>query len=268
MEDELREVEFPHVSLSSKIDQEPDVKVNVDIEIIKPKAMFNKTQNSGRSYQCFKSCLTKDELIRLITDEVKIEGDQMIILINVINQASLSETQEERSEQKLEEIKSELKNLCIEIESKGLAECKQTDITSHKIEITDDKPIRHRVRPVPYHCRDEFHQIIKDQLAAGIIRPSKSATCSPVNLVLKEDGSLRLTIDYRKVNNATVPDSYPLPRIDDIIAQLAKNKHFSKIDLANGYYKVKMHPDSVKFTMVEERNQRAKRKRRQIHETK
>ena len=114
--------------------------------------------------------------------------------------------------------------------------------------MTDNKPIRHKVRPVPYHCRKEFEQIIKDQLQAGIIRPSTSATCSPVNLVLKEDGSLRLTIDYRKVNNATLPDPYPLPRIDDIIARLAKNKFFSKIDLANGYYQIKMHRDSIKFT--------------------
>ena len=66
--------------------------------------------------------------------------------------------------------------------------------------------------------------------------------------MLKEDGSLRLTIDYRKVNNATLPDPYPLPRIDDIIARLAKNKFFSKIDLANGYYQIKMHKDSIKFT--------------------
>ena len=69
-----------------------------------------------------------------------------------------------------------------------------------------------------------------------------------MNLVLKEVGSLRLTIDYTKVNNATEPDPYPLPRIDDIIARLAKNKIFSKIDLANGYYQVKMHPNSIKYT--------------------
>ena len=112
----------------------------------------------------------------------------------------------------------------------------------------DTKPIKHKLRPIPYHCKKEFEQIKKDQLAAGIIQPSKAATCSLVNLVLKEDGSLRLTIDYRKINNATEPDPYPLPRIDDIIARLAKNKVFSKIDLANGCYQVKMHPESIKYT--------------------
>ena len=91
-------------------------------------------------------------------------------------------------EKRAEEIRSELKRVCIGIESKGLAECQQTDITSHEINVMDTKAIRHKVRPVPYHCRKEFEQIIKDQLAAGIIRPSDSSTCSSVNLVLKEDG--------------------------------------------------------------------------------
>ena len=77
------------------------------------------------------------------------------------------------------------------------------------MKITDTKPIQHKIRPVPYHCRKEFEQIIKDQLAAGIIQPGKSSTCSPVNLVIKEDGSLRITIDYREIINATEPDPYP-----------------------------------------------------------
>ena len=187
----------------------------------------------------YNTCMRKQELLQLINEEIKLDNEQQI---NVVEQATRVESQQdieihEDWETKKEEIRSELKKICIEIESKGLAECRLTDITSHKIEITDNKPIRHKVRPVPYHCRKKFEQIIKDQWAAGII--SLSATCSPVNLVLKEDGSLRLTIDYRKVNNATLPDPnpYPLPRIDDIIARLAKNRFFSKIDLAKAIIK-------------------------------
>ena len=179
----------------------------------------------------------------------------MINFVEILNQASLSKvehdkdsarlqsspelfcgeviknkiSEEEEYCNKFEEVRAELRRICIEIESKELAECKQTAIKSHKIVMKDTKPIKHKISPVPYHCREEFHQIIKDKLAAGIIRPSNSATWSPVNLVLKEDGSLRLTIDYRNVNNATESDPYPLPRINDIIARLAKNKIFSKI---------------------------------------
>ena len=152
----------------------------------------------------------------------------MINLVEILTQASLSKVEqdkdsarlqsslellcgegiknepsdEEKYNKRADEIHAELRRICIKIESKGLAECKQTHITSNKI-VKDTKPIKHRIRPVPYHCREEFHQIIIEQLAAGIIRLSNSASWSPVNLVLKEDGSLRLTIDNRKVNNAT-----------------------------------------------------------------
>ena len=148
----------------------------------------------------------------------------MINLVEILNQASLNkaeqpddpaellsghyalcrgDTSDESSEQskynkRIDQIRNELKEICIEIE------CKQTDITCHEIKMTSNKPIKHRIRPVPYNRPEEFHQIIKDQLAASIIRPSDSATCSPVNLLLKEDGSLSLTIDYREVNNAMI----------------------------------------------------------------
>ena len=112
----------------------------------------------------------------------------MINLVDTIDQASLNESietqriNEEDTERRTEEIREQLKRLCIEIESKGLAECRQTDITSHVIKMTDSKPMRHKSRPVPYHCREEFQHIIPDQLAAGIIKPSTSATCSPMNI--------------------------------------------------------------------------------------
>ena len=111
----------------------------------------------------------------------------MINLVDIIDEASLTEAnelqqaQDRETERRTEGIREELKRLFIEIKSKGLAECRQTDITSHVIKMTDNKPIRHKVRPVPYHRREEFQQIIRDQLAAGIIRPSTSAACSPVN---------------------------------------------------------------------------------------
>ena len=93
----------------------------------------------------------------------------MINLVDIIDQASLTEvnelqqTQDHDTERRAEEIREELKRLCIEKESKGLAECRQTDITSHVIKVTDNKPIRHKVRPVPYYRREEFQQIIRDQ---------------------------------------------------------------------------------------------------------
>ena len=166
--------------------QKPNIKVKLDVEIINIRAINNKKYN--KQHQVNRSCLTKQKLLSLINEEIKLEEEQSINLVEIINKASLTEhpkTSEEDDtngwEKKAGEIRSELKRICIEIESKGLAECRQTEITSHEIKMKDNKQIRHKVRPVPYHCRKEFEQIIKDQLAAGIIRPSDSSTCSPVN---------------------------------------------------------------------------------------
>ena len=203
--DELTEVDYSASKRCNKQVNFPDTKIKVDIEIIGRNG--SRTRALDKQHRIYNARMRKQELLNLINEEIKLDIEQQINVVYMVEQATRIEGSQdveiqEDWETKAEEIRLELKKICIEIESKGLAECRQTDITSHKIEMTDNKPIRHTVRPVPYHCRKEFEQIIKDQLSAGIIRHSTSATCSPVNLVLKEDGSLRLTIGYRKVNNA------------------------------------------------------------------
>jgi hypothetical protein len=83
---------------------------------------------------------------------------------------------------------------------------------------------------------------------AGMIIDSKSPWCSPVRLVKKPDGSIRICIDFRKVNNCTIKDSFPLPKIDDLFTHLAKAKVFSTFDLAHGYHQVRMDKNSRQYT--------------------
>jgi hypothetical protein len=65
----------------------------------------------------------------------------------------------------------------------------------------------------------------------------ESGDLSPINMFVKnKDGTLRLCIDYRKVNNMTIKNKYPLPRIDDLFNQLRGATIFSKIDLRSGYH--------------------------------
>ncbi len=73
-------------------------------------------------------------------------------------------------------------------------------------------------------------------LTKGFIRDSHSPWSSPVLFVKKKDGSLRLCIDYRKLNRVTMKNRYPLPRIDELFDQLKGSCYFSKIDLRSGYY--------------------------------
>ena len=79
---------------------------------------------------------------------------------------------------------------------------------------------------MPLAKRREAQQAIEEMQNAGVIEPSLSPWASPIVLVRKKDGTTRFCVDYRKLNQATKKDSYPLPRIDDTLETLAGVKWF------------------------------------------
>ena len=82
-----------------------------------------------------------------------------------------------------------------------------------------------------------------------MIQPSSSPWASPVVMVRKQDGTHRFCVDFRELNSVTKADTFPLPRIDDLLDQLGAAKYFSTLDLASGYWQMRMHPDSVEKTV-------------------
>ena len=115
----------------------------------------------------------------------------------------------------------------------------RTIILSHKIE-TCGSPIRQPVRRVPLPQRDEIKKFLTEMQEKDIITPSKSPWASPIVLVPKKDGSVRFCFDYRKVNELTHKDAYPIPRVDDTLDTLAGSKCFSTLDLKSGYWQVEV----------------------------
>jgi hypothetical protein len=94
----------------------------------------------------------------------------------------------------------------------------------------------------------ELKEHIRELLEKGFIRPSSSPWGAPVNFVPKKDDTQRLCLDYRALNEVTVENKYPLPRIDDLFDQLWGVCVFSKIDLQSGYHQLKVRECDISKT--------------------
>ncbi|KAJ8034222.1 hypothetical protein HOLleu_20966 [Holothuria leucospilota] len=116
----------------------------------------------------------------------------------------------------------------------------RTNVAKHRIETGLAKPIRQAARRLPVHQKEEAKQEISRMLKSDVIEPSSSSWSSPVVLVKKKDGSTRFCVDYRKLNEVTTKDSYPLPRIDDTLDTLGGSRWFCTLDLASGYWQVEV----------------------------
>ena len=110
----------------------------------------------------------------------------------------------------------------------------------HGIQLSDNVPFKDKPRRVPPAMYDEVKQHLQDMLACKAIRPSCSPYNSNIVLVRKKDGSLRICIDYRKLNSKTVKDAYMMPRIDETLDSLHGATWFSCLDLQAGYWQIEL----------------------------
>ena len=91
--------------------------------------------------------------------------------------------------------------------------------------------------------REEVDKHIDEMLQKKVIEPADGPWSSGIVLVKKKDGSTRFCVDYRRLNDLTTKDAYPLPRIDDSLEQLSGNKWFSTLNLCSGYWQVEMESE-------------------------
>ena len=122
----------------------------------------------------------------------------------------------------------------------------KTTLGEHNIAI---QPDAQPIRCTPYRLNPEKSQFLRQELdnllEQGIIEPSESPWASPVVMVPKADGSIGLCTDFRKVNAVTVPDPFPLPRVDDLIDRIGNAKYLTKLDMMRGYWQVPLDDPSV-----------------------
>ena len=122
----------------------------------------------------------------------------------------------------------------------------ETDLVTHTIDTGNAKPVQISPRWLPYVLQQELEQELASLLHTGCIEPSNSPYSSALALVRKKNGALHVCVDYRGVNESTIPNQYLIPRIDELIDMMGKNKPkvFTSLDLIKGYHQIKMTNDS------------------------
>ncbi len=124
--------------------------------------------------------------------------------------------------------------------------CTQT--TSHSISVTCDTPVWTPSYTIPAQVEKAFQTSIEELLALGIIEPSQSRWSSPPIPIIKKDGSIRIVVDYRKLNSVTVPEPFQMPTVTEIVSRLGNAVYLSKLDLMKGFHQVPMEPGSRQYT--------------------
>lgn len=132
--------------------------------------------------------------------------------------------------------------------SKHRLDCGKAEGYVHRIRLSDERPFRLPCRRLPPNQYDKLRQALNEMEDREIIRKSCSEYASPLVIVWKRNGDLRLCTDFRCLNARTIKDAHPLPHQADALAALGGNVFFSTMDLTSGYYNVEVHEEDRKYT--------------------
>lgn len=126
----------------------------------------------------------------------------------------------------------------------------ETTLCEHHIDTDSIKPIRSAPYSIsPVKLKGVIAEL-RELISKGILVPSTSPWASPLVPVMKPDGSVRVCVDYRKLNSVTIPDPYFMPMIDEIITRVGAAVYLSKMDLSKGFYQVKIFPADQDKTAI------------------
>ena len=126
----------------------------------------------------------------------------------------------------------------------------------HKIELEGEQEAALSYSPLRQQSAEELlatKQYIIEHLGKGYIDSSQAPFAAPILFVRKANGSLRFCVDFCKLNAVTRKDCYPLPLLDETLARISKAKVFTKLDIRQAFYRIRVHPDSEDLTTFQTR---------------
>lgn len=239
--------------------------VNVHVRLGQPSAMLNVivVNDSQMTHDCIVGrdfidlpnvMLLKigmDVTVRELSTNIKPVCDFECFEIGIkdedkINYGEITDKQRLQCEDLLSEFSDRI--------SKCMSELGKTDAAKMEIKMLTDEPVVYRPYRLPLAEKEILRGIIDELLCNNIIRESTSAYSSPVLLVKKKTGDVRMCVDYRRLNALIVKDQMAFPLIDEQLDLLGKDEHgdkyefFTALDLASGFYQVPMDENSIDKT--------------------
>jgi hypothetical protein len=247
----INEQEFQYIALKTK--------KNGDFIIANEKKYNSFTilpglyrSSNNKAFVAIQNCSKSSQEIN--SSEIEMDEDPFDLTelpkqINMTNYTFRDDHMNREEKQALETVIDQYKDV-LYVESDKLS---FTHKIRHKIRTVDSIPVHTKSYKYPYVYESEVQKQVKKMLNDGIIRESISPYTSPVWIVPKKaDASglkkFRLVIDYRKLNEKTINDKYPIPEITDILDKLGRATYFSTIDLVSGFHQIQLAEEDTEKT--------------------
>ncbi|KAI2662301.1 Retrovirus-related Pol polyprotein from transposon 17.6 [Labeo rohita] len=144
--------------------------------------------------------------------------------------------------------KAELQHLVSQFQDVFSSRPGQTNVVQHDIRTPPGVIVRQRPYRVPEARRQAIEEEVQEMLKLGVIEPSRSPWSSPIVMVPKPDGTLRFCNDFRRLNEVSQFDGYPMPRVDELLDRLGRARYLSTLDLTKGYWQVPLTPTAKEKT--------------------
>lgn len=173
-----------------------------------------------------------------VIGENTIQPDELLYSETLMNGVEVPLQQEEKEKLR------HLLNSYSDIFSNSEFDLGTTRLVQHHIDTGNARPVRQALRRQPVSGYQFVEEHVQEMLRHGVIEESQSPWAANVVVVAKKDGTKRFCIDYRKLNDVTTKDAYPLPRIADCLDALGGARYFSTFDLRSGYHQVEVEPES------------------------
>ena len=182
--------------------------------------------------------MLKGYQVRAVVEEVEDNhyADELEEDIPVWNEESkgVANFGEELTREQMKELQALLNNFSSVFSDKP----GRTNMAEHSIVTDQTLPVRRPPYRLPHAYKELVKKELEDMLENDIIETTSSEWASPIVMVKKKDGSLRMCVDYRRLNAVSHIDAYPMPRIDDLIDGLGNARFISTLDLTRGYWQL------------------------------